>query len=524
MGETRRHKPADRFVHTRRIKPFRLRRVLGIPGLFSIGYGDVGSSIYYALGVTALVALGATPVALAVAGVIYVFNALTYAEGSAMIPEGGGSAGYARLAFNDMAGFASGWVLMLSYVVTVAIAAYTIPPYLSHFWPVLSQPAAGTMASMGIIASLMVVNVVGVGEFSGVNFFFVAVDIVTQITLVVLGALLLLAPNPRVLIDNMFGPGNWPSPANMVFGIAVAALCFTGVESIAQHTEETRRPEKRMPLTYILMVVTVLLLFAGVSLVALTAMTPQQLGDPLGGWARNPVAGIAGAVSSAIVPEDILSGVGSEQARAVLTGILTKARDLLPGLVAVLATIILLMATNTGILAISRLTYNLSTHRQLPSAFSRIHHRFRTPYLAIILFCLVCMALLIPGFASPVFFAELAALYVFGSLLVFAIAHASILRLRATRPDMQRPFKLAGNIRLFGREFPITAVLGLLFTSAIWLVVIIVQPYGWGIGLLWLMIGFLVYYVYRKSHGMSLTRPHVPRPPGSDKEEGRGRV
>src|SRR4030065_882111 len=99
MPETYRPKPGDRIFRPRRIKRFRLRRVLGIPGLFSIGYGDVGSSIYYGLGVTALGALGATPVALAVAGVIYVFNALTYAEGSAMIPEGGGSAGDARLAF-----------------------------------------------------------------------------------------------------------------------------------------------------------------------------------------------------------------------------------------------------------------------------------------------------------------------------------------------------------------------------------------------------------------------------------------
>ena len=90
MGENWRLKPADKFVRPRRIKPFRLRRVLGIPGLFSIGYGDVGSSIYYALGVIAFVALGATPIALGIAGLIYVFNALTYAEGSAMVTEGGG--------------------------------------------------------------------------------------------------------------------------------------------------------------------------------------------------------------------------------------------------------------------------------------------------------------------------------------------------------------------------------------------------------------------------------------------------
>ena len=90
-----RPKLADRIFRPRRIKHYRLRRILGVPALFSAGYGDVGSSIYYALGIVALVALGATPIALAIAGIIYIFNALTYAEGSAMLPEAGSSASFA---------------------------------------------------------------------------------------------------------------------------------------------------------------------------------------------------------------------------------------------------------------------------------------------------------------------------------------------------------------------------------------------------------------------------------------------
>ncbi|MFH1002653.1 MAG: amino acid permease, partial [Chloroflexota bacterium] len=136
-----RPKPGDRVFRPRRIKPPHLKRALGIPGLFSAGYGDVGSSIYYALGIVAIVALGATPIALAIAGVIYIFNALTYAEGGAMIPEAGGSASFARHGFNDLMGFIGGWALMLSYIVTMSISAYTIPPYLAYFWPVLREPA-----------------------------------------------------------------------------------------------------------------------------------------------------------------------------------------------------------------------------------------------------------------------------------------------------------------------------------------------------------------------------------------------
>ncbi|MBI4267858.1 MAG: APC family permease, partial [Chloroflexi bacterium] len=479
MSDTWQPKPGDRVYHPRRIRRIHLRRVMGVPALFSIGYGDVGSSIYYALGVVALVAFGATPIVLGIAGIIYVFNALTYAEGSAMLTEGGGSSSYARVAFNDLAGFTSGWALMLSYVVTMAISAYTIPPYLAYFWPVLEQPVASTVFSMGIIVFLMLINVLGIKESSRLNIFFIIIDIFTQVTLVILGLILLLLPNPGRLFQNMFGEGNWPSAQNLIFGIALAALCFTGVESVSQHGEETRRPEKRMPQAYLLMIVVVLILFAGISLVALSAMTPQVLGDPVNGWARDPVAGIASAISAAISPENIAARISSEPAVViVVTWALGWVQRILPVMVALLAASILLIATNAGLLGISRLTYNLSSHRQLPITLNRVHHRFRTPYIAIIIFSLVTLILLIPGFFSPRFFADLGALYVFGSLLCFSLAHAAILGLRARKPDLARPFKLRMNIKIKGRDFPLTAILGLISTLIIWMIIMVLQPYS----------------------------------------------
>jgi APA family basic amino acid/polyamine antiporter len=481
-------KPGGKVFRPRRISGYHLRRVLGVPALFSIGYGDVGSSIYYGLGIVALVALGATPIVLMIAGIIYIFNALTYAEGSAMITEGGGSASYARHGFNDLVGFISGWVLMLSYIATVAISAYTIPPYLSHFWPVLTQPAVSTLVSMGIIIFLMLVNVLGIRESSTLNIIFIGMDIATQVTLVVLGIILILAVNPGVLFEHMFGHGNWPSTQNLIYGIAIAALCFTGVESVSQHGEETRHPEKKMPQAYTLMIVAVMVLFAGISIVALSAMTPQILGDPVNGWARDPIAGIAANLPSAIL------------------------RDIFAPLVAVLAATILITATNAGLLGISRLSYNLSSHHQLPATLSRVHPRFRTPYIAIILFCLIALMALIPGFFAPHFFADLGALYVFGSLLCFALAHAAILALRMKKPEMPRPFKLGGNIRIKGRELPITTILGLIATSGIWIIVIVTQPYSRWLGMSWLVIGLIIYSLYRWKTHLPLT--HLPKKPG----------
>jgi APA family basic amino acid/polyamine antiporter len=503
-------KPGDKVYRPRRIRQFRLRRVLGVPALFSAGYGDVGSSIYYALGIVALVALGATPIVLGIAGLIYVFNALTYAEGGAAIPEAGGSASFARHGFNDLVGFIAGWALMLSYIATMAISAYTIPPYLGYFWPALKEPVMGTAVSMGIIVFLMLINVLGVKESSRLNITFIVVDIVTQITLIVLGVVLILAASPSTLFQHMFGHdmfghSNWPSIQNLIFGIAIAALCFTGVETVSQLAEETRQPAKKVPRAYLLMTVAVLILFAGISIVALSAMTPQELGNPETGWARDPVAGIASAVSAAISPKEIAANITSQTELAIIIAwVLTGVRNALPVLVAILAATILLTATNAGLMGISRLAFNLSSHHQLPIVLSHTHHRFRTPYFAIVLFCMIVLALLIPGFSSASFFSDLGALYVFGSLLCFALAHAAILALRVRKPALTRPFKLGWNIKIKGRELPVTAILGLVATSAIWFVIIVIQPYSRWAGLLWMVAGLAIYYFYRRSKGMPL--------------------
>ena len=464
-----------------RIKTFHLKRVLGVPALFSAGYGDVGSSIYYALGIVAIVALGATPIALAIAGIIYIFNALTYAEGGAAIPEAGGSASFARHGINSFVGFIAGWALMLSYIVTMAISAYTIPPYLAYFWPILDDPAVDTAVAMGIITFLMLINVLGVRESSRLNIFFIGIDIATQITLVVLGIILILAVNPGILKEHMFGAGNWPTTQNLVYGIAIAALCFTGVETVSQLAEETKRPAERIPKAYVMMIVAVLVLFAGISIVALSSMTPQMLGDPVNGWARDPVAGIA-----AHLPLEIL-------------------REIFAPLVAVLAASILLTATNAGLLGISRLAFNLSSHNQLPTLFGHIHHRFRTPSFSIVFFCCLSIVLLAPGFANPHFFEELGGLYVFGSLLCFALAHLAILSLRIRKPDLPRPFKIRGNLKFRGKELPIISILGLLTTTAIWLVVIISQPFSRWAGIVWMSLGIGLFYLFRRTRGISLT-------------------
>ena len=99
------------------------------------------------------------------------------------------------------------------------------------------------------------------------------------------------------------------------------------------------------------------------------------------------------------------------------------------------------------------------------------------------------------------------ALYVFGSLLAFIFAHASILSLRIKKPEMPRPFKLAWNIKIKGRELPISAIIGLVSTSAIWIIILATQSYSRWVGFAWMAVGLTIYYFYRKRKRFLQTHP-----------------
>src|SRR6187431_806513 len=104
----------------RKIRGF--ERALDAPALFAIAYGEIGASIY--------VALGLTPVVLGVTGLIFLLVSLSYAEGTAAMPETGGAETFTRRAFNDLTGFVTGWALFLDYLIVIALSALFVPHYL----------------------------------------------------------------------------------------------------------------------------------------------------------------------------------------------------------------------------------------------------------------------------------------------------------------------------------------------------------------------------------------------------------
>src|SRR5919205_2924559 len=148
-----------------------LERVLGTGALFSTAYGNVGSSIYYALGLVTVYALGMTPLVFLISGLIFAATAATYAEATAMYPEAGGSSSFARHAFNEFWAFFAAWGQMLNYVITCAISAFFVPHYLSVFWDPLGQSPGDIFGGIVVVALLAAVNIRGVRESTGVNVF-----------------------------------------------------------------------------------------------------------------------------------------------------------------------------------------------------------------------------------------------------------------------------------------------------------------------------------------------------------------
>src|SRR5213596_3044215 len=161
-----------------------LERVLGTPALFATAYGNVGSSIYYALGLVAGIALGLTPLVFVISGLIFAATAATYAEGTVRFPEAGGSSSFARHAFNELVSFGAAWAQMLNYVVTIAISAFFVPHYLSIFWHPLRENPWDIIGGAIVIVALVVLNVVGIQEAAKVNIGLALIDFATQVLLV----------------------------------------------------------------------------------------------------------------------------------------------------------------------------------------------------------------------------------------------------------------------------------------------------------------------------------------------------
>jgi APA family basic amino acid/polyamine antiporter len=453
--------------------------VLGTPALFATAYGNVGSSIYYALGLVAGIALGLTPLVFVISGLIFAATAATYAEGTVRYPEAGGSSSFARHAFDELVSFGAAWAQMLNYVITIAISAFFVPHYLSIFWGSLRTNPWDIVGGAIVVTLLVLLNIVGIREAARLNIFLAVVDFATQLLLVMIGFALIFSPH--VVFSANLHWGVAPTWANFFLAIPIAMIAYTGIETVSNLAEEARDPPRDIPRSISWVAVAVFAIYFTLPLIALSALPVDHVGGKYvtklglppdkGGFANDPVLGLVEHLG--------------------LHGLVLSSAKIYVG---ILAATILFIATNAGVIGASRITYAMASHRQIPEIFRRLHPRFKTPWLSLLVFGgIIPIAVVLPG--KTTFLGDM---YAFGAMLSFTIAHAAIIALRVKFRDREVRFRARPNLRVEGVDWPLFAIFGGLGTAAAWLVVVVQKEDARWVGVGWLVVGLIFYAVYRR--------------------------
>ena len=461
-----------------------LQRVLDAPALFSVAYGEIASSIYVALGIIALHALGLTPEVLALVGALFVVVALSYAEGTTAIPETGGAATFVRKAFNDFLGFLTGWALFLDYLIVIALSALFLPHYVAAAlkWESLDHNPWDVVAGVGVITGVAAFRLVRRSAFYRYGIVVAVLDLLTQLGLVALGFAFLFSDDA---LTRGVSPGTSPTWHQIAFALPLAMLAYTGLETVANLAEETREPGRDLPRSLFSGIGVVVVIYIAIAIVALSAFPAKNGTTQLGtAWLGAPLMGIVAALA-----DPLPSGLAS--ALRVYVG-LTGA-------------VILLVAVTTSISGFGRLAYSLGEHAQLPRRFGLLNKRTLVSPWSIVAAATISIALLAgtAALAHPVFF--LASLFSFGVLLAFTAAQLAVIKLRLSEPERRRPYRVPF---AYGR-IPVPSLLGTLATFAIWIGALATHAgarYG---GPLWLAAGLVIYVTVRKSRGEGLRERHV---------------
>ncbi|MEJ7568595.1 MAG: universal stress protein [Gaiellaceae bacterium] len=452
-------------------------RVLDAPALFSVAYGEIASSLYFALGIVAAYALGFTPYVLLAAGAFFLLVALSYAEGTAAIPETGGAATFVRRAFNDLLGFLTGWALLLDYLIVIALSTLFLPHYLGAALgrSGLADSPWDVVFAVCVILTITATRLARHSRLYTAGIVVAGLDLATQLLLVVLGLALIFSPDA---LTNGLSLGTDSAWSDIAFALPLALLAYTGLETVANLAEETREPGRTLPRSLFSAIGLVVAITALIAVVGISAFPVEDGRTALGDeWLRAPIAGIVDALGGSL-PGWLADGL---RVYVGLTGAL-----------------VLFAAATTSISGFTRLAHSLGGHGQLPRAFGRLNRRTLVSPHAIVAAAAISIALVIgTGLISDdVVF--LASLYSFGILLAFTAAQVAVIRLRFSEPDLPRPFRAPLNVLIRGRDVPVPALFGTALALAIWVVSLVTHPGARYAGPIWLLLGLAVYFGVRR--------------------------
>jgi basic amino acid/polyamine antiporter, APA family len=444
--------------------------------LFAVIYTTSVSSVYFALGVVAHRAGGLTPAVFLAAGVFFQLTAMTFGEGASLHQERGGSAVFARYAFNELVSFVSGWSIVLDYTILMAVTALTVPSYLAAFWAPLGHGVPEVAVALAVIAFVLIDNVTGVNARRLRRRVPITVaDLVLQITVIVLGVA--LAFHPHRLTESIH-LGTAPTVSDLAFALPIAVIAFTGLEAAASLIGEVTGSNRSLRRVILPGSAVIAVIYVGIALVGVTAL-PVHHG---------------------------LTVLGTEHVKAPLLGVVEAFRpkwvaDVLKYLVAIGGALGLAAASGSAMLGVSRVGYSLATNRQIPSTVGRLHQRYGTPFVIMAIAAASAAALVLPTDLEL-----LVGIFAFGALLSFTIAHLSVIALRFREPNRERGYRVPVSIPFRGASVPLPAVLGAMLSGAGWLSVIVLHSGARYVGAGWLLAGIALYVTYRKTQDKPVLR------------------
>lgn len=463
-----------------------LRRDVTVWGSFMWGFADVGADTFVALGLVMAAAQGATSLAFALAGLVYIMIGLAYTELASAYPVAGGGPYFALRGLGDFWGFLAGSALLLDYTIDIALFATASAGYLNFFLPILfgfridrfamdlgpftKVNPVWCLETLVLIGILIWLNIRGIRESSLVNEIIGVLVIVTEAGLVILG--LVLAWRPELLMDQW--RNQFPTLDNFMYGSSLAIISFVGIESISQAAQETRRPASIIPRTSVTLIFTVFLFATAFSTLGLGLLPWRVFAEHV----DNPVAKLAEAIPF----------VGP------VAGPFT----------AVLGAVILFISANTGVMGASRLTYSMAQFHVITPWLGHVHPRYRTPVRTILVFSGIGVIETLLSFLTPSAMDTLANMYAFGATLGYTMVFIALIKLRFSDPYSPRPYKMPLNlpIRYKGRrvEFPVLGLLGMLGVSTILFTVILTHDIGRIAGPGWILLCFVYYAWFRRRH------------------------
>ena len=451
--------------------PIRVSGSLGPPALAAMGLSALGASVLFILGVVEKNALGLTPVVFAAAALFFVLTSMAYVEGNSVHPEQGGASTLARYAFDEFVSFVAGWAILLDYLIVMAIAVVAVPHYLTPFWGGIDDQPWQALIAVAAIGWVGWANVRGItasrfGRVLRIGLVFLALCVAIII------AVGFTDWNAQAAIDSI-DFGSAPAWDELLFAAVLAGVASTGIEAASGLAPELRTNRAGLRRLVLFMDLAVLVLLVGVSVAAVAAM-PSVGGQP----ALDVEAPLLGVVSG-VDPSWL--------------------QDAFRYLLGAVGALVLLQAVNGTMVGVSRVMYSLATNRQVPSFFGRLHQTRGTPFVAIAIACAVSLGLALTDDVEL-----LAGIFAMGAMLVFAIAHLSVIAMRFREPDARRVYRMPLSIPVGRGSIPLPAVAGAVLALLGWVSVLVLHDGARYVGGSWLVGGVVLYVVYRRQQDKGL--------------------